>query len=129
MFDTGVPSEAAEELAPHLPQTQPSLTPAARGRIERELRERRADLMDGILRHAAALAHQEVASPPADPEHTARTRQTLALLDGELTQTNRALRRLADGTYGVCERCGAPISLRRLQIVPSALRCGECTPQ
>jgi RNA polymerase-binding transcription factor DksA len=128
MFETEVPNEAAEHLAPRLPETDPSLTAAARARIESELRERRSDLLDGILRHEAALAHLEATGPSVDPERMTRTRHNLALLDGELSQTATALQRLAEGTYGVCERCGAAIPLRRLQIVPSALRCGECTP-
>lgn len=129
LFEAGLPGEAAEHAAPSLPRTQPVLTPRARARIESELRERRADLLRGIQRHEAALDQLEAAGPSSDPAREARTRQALALLDGELTQTSAALERLAAGTYGVCERCGAPIPLRRLQIVPSALRCGECTPQ
>jgi RNA polymerase-binding transcription factor len=129
MFETGVPSEAAEGYAPQLPQTQPALTPAARVRIESELRERRGDLLEGIQRHEATLAQLESPDLSADPERMTRVRQNLALLNGELTQTTAALRRLAEGTYGVCERCGAPIPVQRLQIVPSALRCGQCTPQ
>lgn len=37
-----------------------------------------------------------------------------------LTQVQRALYRLGDGTYGVCESCGQPISKARLQAFPSA---------
>jgi RNA polymerase-binding transcription factor DksA len=35
-----------------------------------------------------------------------------------LLQNERALARLADGTYGVCERCGKPIGKLRLQAFP-----------
>ncbi len=37
-----------------------------------------------------------------------------------------ALQRLADGNYGVCERCGKPIDPERLEIVPLAHLCIEC---
>lgn len=37
-----------------------------------------------------------------------------------LAQAERALGRLDDGTYGVCESCGLPIGKARLQAFPSA---------
>jgi len=39
---------------------------------------------------------------------------------------NEALRRISDGTYGVCERCGELISENRLDIVPYARYCIDC---
>ena len=43
-----------------------------------------------------------------------------------LVQTLRALDRLADGTYGVCESCGKPIGKARLQAAPRATLCVPC---
>ena len=43
-----------------------------------------------------------------------------------LAQVDRALERLEEGTYGVCEECGRPIPMGRLLAVPSATRCVEC---
>jgi len=43
-----------------------------------------------------------------------------------LVQTERALARLADGTYGVCEVCGTPIAKARLQAFPRATLCVTC---
>jgi RNA polymerase-binding transcription factor DksA len=37
-----------------------------------------------------------------------------------------ALRRIADGTYGICMACGAPIPFERLEVVPGADRCVAC---
>ena len=39
---------------------------------------------------------------------------------------DEALRRIEDGTYGLCERCNKPISAARLQAVPYARMCIEC---
>lgn len=41
-------------------------------------------------------------------------------------QIDEALRRLNEGTYGICEDCGRPISPERLKAVPFARRCVEC---
>ena len=37
-----------------------------------------------------------------------------------------ALEKLKEGTYGVCERCGKPIGLKRLEAMPSARLCVKC---
>lgn len=41
-------------------------------------------------------------------------------------QYEHALARLADGTYGYCEGCSAPIPAERLEIFPSATTCVSC---
>jgi RNA polymerase-binding protein DksA len=43
-----------------------------------------------------------------------------------LLQSERALARIADGTYGVCESCGNPIGKLRLQVFPRATLCMTC---
>ena len=43
-----------------------------------------------------------------------------------LLQNDRALGRIADGTYGVCESCGNPIGKARLQVFPRATLCVSC---
>ena len=37
-----------------------------------------------------------------------------------------ALARLADGTYGTCSSCGAPISYGRLVVMPETTLCVAC---
>lgn len=43
-----------------------------------------------------------------------------------LLQTERALERLAAGTYGLCENCGNAIGKARMQAFPRATLCVEC---
>ena len=43
-----------------------------------------------------------------------------------LAQTERALTRIEDGTYGVCESCGEPIGKMRLMAFPRATLCLSC---
>lgn len=43
-----------------------------------------------------------------------------------LDQTERALDRLASGTYGLCENCGNAIGKARMQAFPRATLCVEC---
>jgi RNA polymerase-binding protein DksA len=41
-------------------------------------------------------------------------------------EIDRALFRMAAGTYGVCERCGKKISVARLEALPYAALCIDC---
>jgi DnaK suppressor protein len=43
-----------------------------------------------------------------------------------LVQNERALERIEEGTYGVCESCGKPIGKARLQAFPRATLCVTC---
>lgn len=43
-----------------------------------------------------------------------------------LGQTERALSRLEDGSYGICENCGNPIGKARLLAFPRATLCMTC---
>ena len=48
------------------------------------------------------------------------------LLDENREQVERALERLREGTYGICEGCNRRIPEARLTYQPAATRCGEC---
>ena len=48
------------------------------------------------------------------------------LLDQNREQVERALQRVRDGAYGICETCGRGIPSARLQFQPAATRCVEC---
>ena len=44
----------------------------------------------------------------------------------EIRQIQEALKRIAEGTYGVCTQCGADIDPKRLKALPIATRCISC---
>lgn len=44
----------------------------------------------------------------------------------EIRAIERALRRIALGTYGMCVSCGQPIERERLEAYPTANRCATC---
>ena len=60
-------------------------------------------------------------------------RENDEVLEAILAETEAALRRvglaklrLADGSYGYCQRCGEPIEPARLAILPAAEYCLDC---
>ncbi len=106
----------------------------ARESLEHELRQTRARLtsltsdFDGVV--AASLDTN--ADDEHDPEgHTiAFERSQIGALVQQvrrhLSEVQAAVRRLDDGTYGVCERCGLPVGGARLEALPAARTCIGC---
>jgi DnaK suppressor protein len=47
-------------------------------------------------------------------------------LERVLARTERALAKLDDGSYGICDACGEPISLGRLRALPDGVLCVGC---
>ena len=43
-----------------------------------------------------------------------------------LQEVDESLDRIENGTYGICEECGGPISLKRLEVRPVAKYCVPC---
>jgi DnaK suppressor protein len=129
------------------PQRRPDVPPLTSGpspdpeQVARALEEER----DGTVRLLAELTgnFEEIVaaslSSNADDEHDpegttiafersqvdALVRQTTH----HLTEVDAARRRLAEGRYGVCERCGRPIAPERLEARPVARTCVVCAPR
>lgn len=47
-------------------------------------------------------------------------------LQSSLDEVDEALKRIVDGTYGICIDCGQPIPDKRLEALPASARCIEC---
>jgi RNA polymerase-binding protein DksA len=107
-------------------------------RFERMLRERRE--VDATEASTLAASMGDVlsarADAQADDEHDPEG-PTLSFewsrLDAvqreaaaDLRAVDAALARIADGTFGVCERCGRPIGIDRLNARPTAELCIDC---
>lgn len=95
----------------------------------KRLREEISDAEDGIaemLRNSTDTGGEDQAdtgSKTFEREHE----MSLAASHREiLGQTERALARIDDGTYGICERCGNPIGKARLKAFPRATLCMTC---
>jgi RNA polymerase-binding transcription factor DksA len=63
---------------------------------------------------------QRDADAGSDTEGRTRDLGLVEQIEGELRDIEDALRRLDDGTYGLCEICGRPISDERLEANPTA---------
>jgi DnaK suppressor protein len=107
----------------------------ARGRLAAE-REQTAARLAALQRDLESIIASTASAAGADDEHdpegssTAFDRQHVAALAGhakdQLAAIARADRRLDDGSYGRCERCGRAIGAERLAARPAAATCIAC---
>ncbi len=63
-----------------------------------------------------------------DPEIIEREKSATLLeaLEAKLAAVDHALKIIAAGQYGICERCGAEIPQERLEVKPEATLCVKC---
>ena len=47
-------------------------------------------------------------------------------LEARLTNVKKALQKIEEGTYGICENCEKPIDKERLEANPAATTCVDC---
>jgi DnaK suppressor protein len=103
--------------------------------IKKKLVKQREDLLSEAEHTLSTKISAEKESFP-DP-----TDQAVAELDSNfllrlrgreqklLKKIDEAINRIDGGTYGVCESCGGPISVKRLEARPVTTLCIECKTQ
>lgn len=119
------------------PKRRPSR--AAREDVRGRLVEFRCALLSQRRRLFAQVAQQEDDLHWLDEDHEPEMTeegqqralaQLLERLDererAEISEIERALKRLAQGEYGICKACRAPIPLARQRILPTADTCVSC---
>src|SRR5262245_17452377 len=102
-------------------------------RLHKTLLGRRADLLKKLREDMEGLRNDTGSVQTGDSADAAfeagsdEMASHLAELDArELTQIERALVRLKQGTYGLCEVCQKKIPVGRLNALPYSTLCIEC---
>jgi RNA polymerase-binding transcription factor DksA len=81
------------------------------------------------IAEAASAAGTDDEHDPEGATLAFERQHAAALLEAAREQVaalDDALRRLAEGRYGVCDRCGQPIGAERLAARPAAVTCVRC---
>jgi RNA polymerase-binding protein DksA len=137
---TAAKKESASQGSRHrdlvVAEGEKSWSKAELAEVTAELTEQRARLieqlagheqeLDGLMRDSGDGAGQDQADIGAS---SFERDQELVLLNNErgmLAQVDRALARIQDGSYGVCESCGNPIGKLRVMAFPRATLCLPC---
>lgn len=113
------------------PATPPVISAEQRQRVHSELARLRGELEH--LRREQSSQDIEEAVPTIEPvdfaNALAERENRLALianLESLVQMGELAVERLANGRYGLCERCHRPIAPARLEALPFATDCIEC---
>jgi DnaK suppressor protein len=85
-----------------------------------------ADEMNNLRTSRSAPAGGDSADAAFEAGSDEMSSQLAELDSRELGQIERALLRLKQGTYGVCEGCGKKIPVGRLNALPYTTLCIEC---
>lgn len=94
---------------------------------------RRQDELRALLQAAAEARASEQPGDIVDFKDVAAEESRVAVDEialahaaGELAQVAAALRRMEEGSYGLCQDCGEPIAERRLLALPATAFCTAC---
>ncbi|MSY84405.1 MAG: TraR/DksA family transcriptional regulator [Actinobacteria bacterium] len=134
MKKTTAPSATADALV--VKDGEDAWTPAELAEVLTGLEEQRAHSLEivaeqeaelsGLMRDSGDGAGQDQADLGATTFERDHEMSVLNSERDKLAQIDRALARIADGTYGVCESCGQPIGKLRLMAFPRATLCMTC---
>ena len=96
-----------------------------RERLDRERRAKAAEVAESTTELADYDDHH-----PADAAFETFERTKDYALEENfreiIERIDEALRKVDDGTYGVCDRCSQPINRERLKFIPYATLCIDC---
>lgn len=101
------------------------------GRLQKDLVAKRDELRtlmqtDLNLAQPAGAGSGDEADVAHDGSQSELHSQLAALESRDLTQIERAIRRINDGRYGSCEGCDARIPAARLKALPFTTHCISC---
>lgn len=100
---------------------------AEQERVTRELAVLDADLSESLEDSSEESPYDqhmaETAAVTLDREIDLTLRENAR---AALARIQRAMAKLENGSYGICDRCGEPIGKGRLAIAPDATLCVEC---
>lgn len=94
---------------------------------QRRLAELRTFLDEEFATQTARLRElTEITADTGDPSQAHDRAALVAATRQNIEQISGALRRIAEGTYGRCEKCDNPIPVERLEVLPHARFCVPC---
>lgn len=98
-----------------------------RGRLEQEIADLDADLSESLEDSSEESPYDqhmaETAGVTLDREIDLTLEENAR---ASISQIDRALAKLENGSYGRCDKCGKPIGDERLGVAPFATLCIEC---
>jgi len=116
------------------PKTKTPAKPKLKAKEKREFKSALLAMRERLTDHVAALKNASLRRndsviSPEDGTDVFDRQFALNLASSEnesVFEIDEALRRLNDGTYGLCEECGCLIGIARLKALPFVRTCIKC---
>jgi len=119
-------------LAKAAPEQKKELDKKTLQRLRKVLLKEREEIIGGVkqIYESSKEIGQDGIQDIGDEAANIYNKQILLSLNENermrLQEVDEALDRIANGTYGVCEECGGPIGLKRLEARSVAKYCVPC---
>jgi len=107
-------------------------------RLLADLREQRERTLAEIARlqtearaeiEPASAGDEDLVDAAADIYERSKVLAFIQRLEEKVEQLDRAIQKVEEDSYGICESCGEPIPPERLEIVPETTLCVRCAQQ
>lgn len=98
----------------------------------KKILETKRDELEHIVRNREAITIEKSADALDEVQHASERELAIRNLDREsnlLRQVRQALRRIEDGSFGICLHCEEEISPKRIAAVPWTPYCIQCQEQ
>lgn len=98
----------------------------------KKILETKRDELEQIVRNREAITIEKSADALDEVQHASERELAIRNLDREsnlLRQVRQALRRIDDGSFGICLHCEEEISPKRIAAVPWTPYCIQCQEQ
>jgi DnaK suppressor protein len=101
--------------------------------VRQSLLERRAELASELARltqppaeGAAVSFGKRIGDGTTEAVERLNTTAAARSLADSISDIEKALAKIDDGSYGICDECGGDIGHDRLEALPAATRCVDC---
>ena len=98
----------------------------------KKILETKQEELERVVRNRDAITIEKSADALDEVQHAAERELAIRNLDREsnlLRNVRSALRRIDDGSFGICAHCEEEISPKRLNAVPWTALCIQCQEQ
>ena len=99
-----------------------------------DLTSRREDLatdLERLTRHpptgASVSYGKRIGEGTSEAVERLSTTAAARSISASIDAINRALEKVADGSYGTCDRCGETIGSARIKALPATAHCIDCS--
>ena len=98
--------------------------------FEEKLRAEKANIIEQLARMKENLDFgNEIDSLDEEADESEEFANQVGIkkaIEDRLGRITSALEKIARGTYGTCEKCGNPISMKLLEVDPESVLCQTC---